>query len=237
MSEKAVTLPSDAGNTGKALRTVENTIGANVVDQEVVTLAKSDGTLLDSQLANLGNLDILLSAFRDAITNVAIAGNSLKDVVTALQANQPRTATQGPAGASAWKVDGSAVTQPVSGTFFQATQPVSGTVGVNNFPATQPVSGTVGVSNFPATQPVTDVNQDGAFGPTDATKPTLAVLIGGSDGQNLRSLRAGSDGLLKTATDDAMLTELRMIRQGIGLLLNEFSSRVDLTQLNELEAI
>lgn len=29
---------------------------------------------------------------------------------------------------TAWKVDGSAVTQPVSGTFFQATQPVSGTV-------------------------------------------------------------------------------------------------------------
>jgi hypothetical protein len=36
-----------------------------------------------------------------------------------------------------------------------ATQPVSGTVGVNNFPATQAVSGTVAVSNFPASQPVT----------------------------------------------------------------------------------
>jgi hypothetical protein len=32
---------------------------------------------------------------------------------------------QGVGGASAWKVDGSAVTQPVSGTFWQATQPVS----------------------------------------------------------------------------------------------------------------
>lgn len=39
---------------------------------------------------------------------------------------------QGTGGASAWKVDGSAVTQPVSGT-----------VAVSNFPATQPVSGTV----------------------------------------------------------------------------------------------
>lgn len=29
---------------------------------------------------------------------------------------------------------------PVSGTFFQVTQPVSGTVAVSNFPATQPVS-------------------------------------------------------------------------------------------------
>lgn len=35
------------------------------------------------------------------------------------------TVDQGLGGASAWKIDGSAVTQPVSGTFFQATQPVS----------------------------------------------------------------------------------------------------------------
>jgi hypothetical protein len=42
----------------------------------------------------------------------------------------------------------------VDGTFFQATQPISGTVAVSNFPATQPVSGTVAVSNFPATQPI-----------------------------------------------------------------------------------
>jgi hypothetical protein len=33
---------------------------------------------------------------------------------------------QGAAGTAAWKVDGSGVTQPVSGTFWQATQPVSG---------------------------------------------------------------------------------------------------------------
>jgi len=31
----------------------------------------------------------------------------------------------------------------VTGTFFQATQPVSGTVAISNFPVTQPVSGTV----------------------------------------------------------------------------------------------
>ena len=36
---------------------------------------------------------------------------------------------QGTGGASAWKVDGSAVTQPVSGTFFQSTQPVSQVTG------------------------------------------------------------------------------------------------------------
>jgi hypothetical protein len=46
-------------------------------------------------------------------------------------------------------------TQAVTGTFFQATQPVSGSVSVSNFPATQPVSGSVTVSNFPASQAVT----------------------------------------------------------------------------------
>lgn len=48
-------------------------------------------------------------------------------------------------------------TQPVSvadpvavtGTFYPATQPVSGTIDVGNFPATQPVSGSVSVSNMP----------------------------------------------------------------------------------------
>jgi hypothetical protein len=57
----------------------------------------------------------------------------------------PLTCNQGTAG-PAW---------PVTGTFFQATQPVSGSVSVSNFPATQPVSGSVSVSNFPATQAVT----------------------------------------------------------------------------------
>jgi len=42
------------------------------------------------------------------------------------------TAVEGAPGATAWKVDGSSVTQPVSGT-----------VAVSNLPGTQPVSGTV----------------------------------------------------------------------------------------------
>lgn len=44
--------------------------------------------------------------------------------------------------ATAVKVDGSAVTQPVSGTFWQATQPVSGTVAVTGtfWQTTQPIS-------------------------------------------------------------------------------------------------
>ncbi len=55
-------------------------------------------------------------------------------------------------------VDGSAVTQPVSGTFFQATQPVSvaGTIAVDGSGSTQPVSvaATVIVDGSAVTQPV-----------------------------------------------------------------------------------
>lgn len=43
----------------------------------------------------------------------------------------------------------------VSGNFFQALQPISGIVSVDNFPVTQPISGIISVSNFPATQAVT----------------------------------------------------------------------------------
>lgn len=44
---------------------------------------------------------------------------------------------------------------PVSGTFWPATQPISGTVSVSNFPATQPISGTV-TANTGLSQPLTD---------------------------------------------------------------------------------
>lgn len=56
---------------------------------------------------------------------------------------------------NAVKVDGSAITQPVSGSVsvsnLPVTQPVSGSVSVANFPATQPVSGTVSISGTVST--------------------------------------------------------------------------------------
>lgn len=49
-------------------------------------------------------------------------------------------------GSGVFHVDDNGGSLTVDGTFWQATQPVSGTVAVSNFPATQPVSGTVSVS-------------------------------------------------------------------------------------------
>jgi len=71
----------------------------------------------------------------------------------------------------------------VTGTFYQATQPISGTVAVSNFPATQPVSGSVTVSNFPATQPVSIATMPSTpvTGPlTDAQLRATAVPVSGT---------------------------------------------------------
>lgn len=53
------------------------------------------------------------------------------------------------------------VTQPVSGTFFQATQPVSGSVSVSNLPATQTVTGTVTSNDRPFTPATADILSGG----------------------------------------------------------------------------
>ena len=63
---------------------------------------------------------------------------------------------------------------PVSGDFYPATQPVSGTVSVDNFPATQAVSGTVNVGNLPATQPVSGTVAVSNF---PATQPISAASL------------------------------------------------------------
>lgn len=68
---------------------------------------------------------------------------------------------------------------PVDGS--GVTQPVSGTVSVGNFPATQPVSGTVAVNNFPATQPVSIASSVAVTGPlTDTQLRATPVPISGT---------------------------------------------------------
>lgn len=79
-------------------------------------------------------------------------------------------ATQAVTKSGTWNIDAILNPVAVTGTFWQAVQPVSGSVSVSNFPATQPVSGTVAVSNFPATQAVT-----GTF--WQATQPVSLAAI------------------------------------------------------------
>jgi hypothetical protein len=79
------------------------------------------------------------------------------------------------ANTTAWKVDGSAVTQPVSGTFWQATQPVS----IATMPST-PVTGTF----WQATQPVS--------GTVTANQPS-GLITGLTSANDTAGGRTGSD--------------------------------------------
>lgn len=114
------------------------------------------GTTTDTSAANtlVGLLKALKALLAGGLPAALAASGGLKVDIAGTGAN-----------ATAVKVDGSAVTQPVSGT-----------VGVNNFPATQPVSGSVSVSNFPATQPVSAVSLPLPTGA--ATDANLSALIG-----------------------------------------------------------
>ena len=93
-------------------------------------------------------------------TDVATVDPTLKalfvKLVGASGALNLGTVDQGAGGVSAWKVDGSATTQPVSGTFWPAVQPVSGTVTANAGTGTFAVSGPLTDAQLRATSvPVT----------------------------------------------------------------------------------
>ena len=98
----------------------------------------------------------------------ALAGSPSGDVLT----------VQGKVNMTPIQVDGSGVTQPVSGSVnignLPATQPISGSVAVLNFPTTQPISGSVNVGNLPATQPISATGLPLPAGA--ATQLTLASL-------------------------------------------------------------
>jgi hypothetical protein len=123
---------------------------------------------------NTDKLDITLSVLRDALRGTG--GKNFSDVIAAL-ASVPVTgafypATQPVSGTVS--VGNFPANQAVTGTFYPATQPVSGTVSVGNFPATQPISGSVSVSNLPATQPVSGTVSVGNF---PATQPVTGSFF------------------------------------------------------------
>jgi hypothetical protein len=99
------------------------------------------------------------------------------------------------ANTTAWKVDGSAVTQPVSGTFWPVTQPVSGTF----WQSTQPVSGTFWQSTQPvsiASMPSTPVT--GTF--WQATQPVSQATTGPNPCMNPAATLVSANGATSGTT-------------------------------------
>jgi hypothetical protein len=109
---------------------------------------------------------------------------------------------------------------------FPATQPVSGSVSianfptsfqVSNFPATQPISGTVFVSNFPASQAVTGtfwqatqpISATALPLPSGAATAALQTQISGQLPASLGAKASAASLSVTFATDQAALPVLR----------------------------
>lgn len=114
---------------------------------------------------------------------------------------------------SALKVDNSAVTQPVSGTFWQTTQPVSiatmPTTPVTGtfWQTTQPVSGTVAVSNasIPVTQATASLlNATVAQGTANTAANAWTTKL--TDGTNIAAVKAASTAAI--ATDPSVVVAI-----------------------------
>ena len=100
-----------------------------VLTLEIGTATMSSG---DALQIVIDDSDIAATGALQATGNVLLSG--INDKLPALNAGQV----------------------PVSGTFWQATQPVSGSVSVNNLPASQAVTGTFWQATQPVSGPVTN---------------------------------------------------------------------------------
>jgi len=125
--------------------------------------------------------------------------------------------------AGALRVDGSSVTQPVSGTFWQATQPVSGTVSVSGsvavtgtfWQATQPVSiaATVNVSAAQSGNWTTrTVGAAGAtldFAGQNVAAPANAFLVGGEFNTTPTTITSGNASPLQLDANGNLLVNIK----------------------------
>lgn len=170
--------------TGKTIGTDE-VVDADLGTVQIQYVKIMDGTINGTDKAAVGSNGLVVdgSGVTQPISGSVSVSNfpATQPVSGTVAATQSGTWTVQPgntANTTAWKVDGSAVTQPVSGPLTNAqlraavvpvdgssvTQPVSGPltdtqlratpVPVDGSGSTQPISGTVSVSNFPATQPI-----------------------------------------------------------------------------------
>lgn len=118
-------------STGKKVRTVEVTTSQGTVEQQVATLADSAGNLLDTALSGVAQDGTDGNAISQPLGGAGIRGwlsgiyRAVSGTLTVAWTGQSVASTQSgtwtvqpgnTANTTAWKVDGSAVTQPVSGT-------------------------------------------------------------------------------------------------------------------------
>lgn len=150
----------------------------------------------------------------DGVTSLTATGTALNVNVT--NSSGTETVNQGAAGMSSWPVTISNVSVPVTGTFWQTTQPVSGTLTCNAGSGTQAVSlatlpaltagaATIGNVNINGTVPVsgTITATNSANGNTGSAVPAQATQVGGSNGGSLVALKASATGVLSVDASGA----------------------------------
>jgi len=110
----AASLPLPTGASSSALQTTGNT-SLSSIDTKTPALGQALAAASVPVVLTVAQLSTLTP-----LSSVTVSGT-----VAATQSGTWTVQPGNTANTTAWKVDGSAVTQPVSGTFFQATQPVS----------------------------------------------------------------------------------------------------------------
>jgi trimeric autotransporter adhesin len=160
--------------TTSAFQARINTLGQKTMANSTPVVLASDqasipvaATISGTPTVTVGNSSLAVTAASLPLPTGAATSAKQPALGTAGSASSDVLTIQGIASMTAIKVDGSAVTQPISGT-----------VSVSNFPATQPVSGTVGVSGTVA---VTDnsgsLTVDSAQLPTSLGAKTIANAL------------------------------------------------------------
>ena len=158
-----VKMTQPVGGGGGGAVTVAD--GANVVEGTTTDVAVTTDVAGTLSAKLRGLVKIFGSVWDSANGRLKVDGSAVTQPVSGPLTDAQIRATPVPVSGTFWQA-----TQPVgftwagltdaqlraapvsvSGTFWQTIQPISGTVGVNNFPATQPVSGTIAISGTTTT--------------------------------------------------------------------------------------
>ncbi len=230
----AATLPLPAGAATEATLAL---IKAKTDNLDVLLSTRAVTGLTDAQLR--ASAVPVSGTFYQATQPVSIAA-SVAVTGTFWQATQPVSlaaavdvsdragralgvVVQGAAGAAAWKVDGSAVTQPVSGTFWQATQPVSAaSLPLPTGAATETtlaamsakLPATLGQKAMAAAMAVSLASDQSAI---PVTAPTITKGTQGANGFTTQDLK------------DAGRARVSIVFQGVGAIADALLSLVKIT--------
>jgi hypothetical protein len=156
-------------------------VSGNVAVSNFPTTQPVSGTVT----ANAGTGTMAVSASALPLPSGAATAAKQPAIGTAGTPSADVISIQGEAGMTPLKVDGSAVTQPVSGT-----------VAVNNFPGTQPVSGTV----------TANIGTSGSLA-LDASLASVKVVGGGTEATAQRvTIASDSTGVISVDDNSGSLT-------------------------------